>query len=132
MNGDGLITRSARYTSNGCALLRTRSRWLGTNWKMSPALMYSLPRVTASSNSARVMLLSNADATPPDVSISPDSPATGCCSFATRPPPPRRVDPPRLPRHRLLQLRHQRVDPPARVVIRHPRVAPVADLRVCD
>ena len=31
MNGEGLMMRSARYTSNGSADELTRNRWLGTN-----------------------------------------------------------------------------------------------------
>jgi hypothetical protein len=35
--------------SNGAAVVSTRNRWLGTTWKMSPALMYSWQwRTTAS------------------------------------------------------------------------------------
>ena len=35
--------------SNGCAAVSTLNRWLGTTWKMSPALMYSLHFSTADS-----------------------------------------------------------------------------------
>ena len=55
MYGDGLITRSARYTSSArapCAV--SEKRCDSTTWNASPARMYSLTRSTAAMKSSWV------------------------------------------------------------------------------
>ena len=50
MYGEGLITRRARYMSNGAALSAVENLCDSTVWMMSPAEMYCLMRSTASIN----------------------------------------------------------------------------------
>jgi len=52
MYGDGLTTRSARYTSKGSANVRRSKRCDSTSWKMSPARMCSFAMATASRNAS--------------------------------------------------------------------------------
>src|SRR5690606_11335363 len=52
--GDGLISRSARYTSKQSSGDSVASRWERTIWKASPARMRSLASSTAATKSSRV------------------------------------------------------------------------------
>ncbi len=53
MYGDGLITRSARYTSSGRApLTGSENRCESTTWNASPARMYSFTLSTAVTKSS--------------------------------------------------------------------------------
>ena len=56
--------------SNPSAVVSTRNRWLGTTWKMSPALMYSWQWRTTASYCSRVKFDSAFSVTGPSVSMS--------------------------------------------------------------
>jgi hypothetical protein len=71
MYGLGFTARSARYTSNGSALLTRSNRCPSTTWKMSPARMYSFARATIDACSSRVMLLDRAAPAPVSGSYTP-------------------------------------------------------------
>ncbi len=56
--------------SNGSAVVSTWNRWLGTTWKMSPALMYSWQWRTTASYCARVKFERGWRSSGPSVSMS--------------------------------------------------------------
>ena len=56
--------------SNGSAVVSTWNRWLGTTWKMSPALMYSWQWRTTASYCSRVKLDLGVSRAGPSVSMS--------------------------------------------------------------
>ncbi len=69
---------------NGSAEVSTWNRWLGTTWKMSPALMYSWQWRTTASYCSRVKFDRGTSRTGPSVSMSPrPSSGPGSASRAT-------------------------------------------------